>query len=348
MITGYFNARQAADADKQQIFAGVKGETSEDIIENLPDFLKAAGRDYGVLKVPALTNDPFGGVDDNGNVVPAIRQVENQFHLQRTSDGCVVSPHTVTKQYAPLTLLDIATEVKPWLDAGWVSPDAVYGGKNESLELLCLRMDGAGELREAFQHYIIFHNPHGAGGKAKGRILTFNTTCANAYASIGRGFEFEVTHRISAKLTVEEQAEEMLKRTRNAAAAWERAQEYIKQLSSKIEMWEDSALSLSAARGLTLKLLKITDLSKAKTRSVNRYNDIMSAFNMPQFGTNGQTAFDWYNAITFVNSSQNADSVQNSTVSSVDRMIRNTDANGSGFKLECSAEDMLNRLIEGN
>ena len=122
VINGYFNARSEGDTRPKGMFSGIDGDTAEEIIPNIQDFLKAAGRNYGILRVPAFVNDPFGGLDDDGNVVPALREVENQFHLARTSDGHVVSPKTVTAQYAPMTLMDVALEVQPWCDAGWSLP----------------------------------------------------------------------------------------------------------------------------------------------------------------------------------------------------------------------------------
>ena len=347
-IKAYFNAREATDEGRGHVFAGIEGETSPDVIKDLPAFLKAAGRDYGILKKAALVRDAFGGVDDNGNVCETVREVENQFHLVRTHDGCVVSPSTVTGQYAPLTLLDIAAEIQPWLNAGWVTPDAVYSGKNESLELLCLRMDAQGDLDEPFEHYIIFHNPHATGGKCKGRIMSFRRQCSNSFTSIGRGYEFTVGHRISATLTPEEQQLEMLKRAKESAQAWQTAQNYLTDLNAKIQGWQDYVLGEGVANDLTRSLLGITDMEKASKRALKRYDAIISAFNMPQFGTYGLTAYDWYNAVTFVNSSPNSETVQNSKVSPVARMIRNTDPNGSGYKLELKAENILNRYMANN
>jgi len=126
-ISGYFNPRHEGDNYKGLgINFGIEGAVADRVIEGLPEFLAAAGRNYDIKKVPAGVFDPMGGMDDDGNMVPAWREVENQYHLARSSDGSVVSPHTVTDQYAPLSLMDIAEEIQPWFDSGFVLPDGVY------------------------------------------------------------------------------------------------------------------------------------------------------------------------------------------------------------------------------
>lgn len=355
-IQGFFNARQENDSHGKSFFADIKGDTAEAIIPDLPTFLAAAGRDYGILRTPAYVNDPFGGLDENGNVCEAIREVENQFHLSRTSDGRVVSPGTVTGQYAPLTLLDIAAEIQPWCDAGWVTPDAVYSGKNESLELLCLRMDASGTLPngEEWEHYIIFRNPHGKGGKAKGNIVSFRVQCSNTFGAVGRGIEFVIGHRISAAMSDEQRQEAMAKRVAQAKAAWRTADKYIETLATKINSWAGSNISYGQAEMLTDALLGIpkgadlTDSKQVSRQKAKTREAILEAFSMPKFGTNGATVFDWINGVTFVQSSPNSQAVQRSKVNAIDRMIRNVLPTESGYKLEEKAERLIERFLSGD
>jgi hypothetical protein len=330
-IQAFFNARQDNDTNATSIFLGIKGDTASEIIPDVPSFLKEAGRDYGILRTPALVRDPYGGLNEAGEVSEAVREVEGQFHLMRASDGRVVSPHTVTGQYAPLTLLDIAEEVQPWCDAGWVTPDAVYSGKNESLELLCLRMDASGLLPngEAWEHYIIFRNPHGSGGKARGSIISYRAMCANTFGAVGRGIEFVVGHRISAKMTADERQAEMAGRAKRAIDAWKTAQKYVEDLSKRINNWSSANLSYAQAEKLTDQLLGIVNLDGASARKKNMRTAILDGFSMPQYGTNGTSVYDWLNGVTFVNSSPNSATVKKSNVSSVDRMIRNVHPSGS-------------------
>jgi hypothetical protein len=349
-ITGFFNARTDTDQAAKSIFLGVEGETSDRIISDLPTFLETAGRDYGILRKPALVRDPFGGVDAQGNVCEAIREVDNQYHLSRTSDGRVVSPHTVTKQYAPLTLMDVATEIKPWLDAGWVTPDAVFSGKNESLELLCLRMDANGMLPngEQWQHYIILRLPHAAGGKCKGQVVNFRPQCSNVYAAIGRGNEFTISHRISSKMDDAERQAAMLARVKMAKNAWKTAQDHIEVLARKVNAWSGKALTVTQAVNLTNTLLGIKSLDDASGVAKNKQEAILNGFDLPEFGTHGATLYDWVNAVTFYTSSPNSPVVAKSTVNPIDRMIRNVDPQGTGFKMEDAAQKLAARFLGGD
>jgi len=349
-ITGFFNARTDTDKAAKSIFSGVTGETSDSIIKDLPTFLERAGRDYGILRTPALVTDPFGGVDAQGAICPVVREVENQFHLSRTSDGRVVSPHTVTKQYAPLTLMDVAAEIKPWLDAGWVTPDAVFSGKNESLELLCLRMDADGMLPngEQWQHYIILRLPHAAGGKCKGQVVDFRERCSNVYAAIGRGNEFTISHRISSKMTEAERQAAMGERVKLAKNAWKTAQDHVKALAGKVNAWNGRTVTNAQAVRLTNALLGIKSIDDASGNAKNKQEAILNGFDMPQFGTNGATLYDWVNAVTFYTSSPNSAVVAASKVNPTDRMIRNVDPQGTGFKMEDAAQKLAARFVAGD
>lgn len=339
-IKGFFNHVKEGDT-----FTGLNGSidgtVANRVIHDLPTFLKEAGRDYYIRKEPVYQKFP----GQNG---PEFAEVANQFHLTRSSDDRVVSPHTVSEQYAPLSLMDIAEELEPWCQAGWCSPDGVYSARNESLEVVSLRLDAGGqELPEGenFLHYIVFQNAHATGGTAKGKIISWRIVCANTFAAaVSATADFAITHRC-AKGDPAEQQKIMADRTRDAVKAWEHAREHIRKLSDRINTLAGIPLAYSDAEELTNRLLGITDVEKASTRSVNRRDAILAGFSMPKFGTNGRTAWDWINGVTFVNSSPFADVNKKSKVTGLDRTVRNVDANGSGFKFEQSAEKVLASFI---
>lgn len=322
---------------------GWEGDCADAIIMDLQKFLATAGRDYYIKKVPAGVFDPNGAVDAQGNMAPGWIEVENQYHLVRSVDHRVVSPHTVTDQYAPLSLMDVAEEIAPWVQAGWATPDAVFEARDGALEVLVLRLDAQGEISDGdfYVHYIVIQNPHGSGGKAKGKIISFRIVCCNTFAAaVSAASDFTITHRV-ARGSVEEQQAIMAKRTQEAIAAWEKVQEHIAELARRVNVWNSAPLQFADAEHLTDQLLGITTLDKASTRKKNTREAILRAFSMPQFGTFGRTAYDWINGVTFVNSSPNADNVKASKVTAIDRAVRNIDPNGTGFKLEQDAERVL-------
>lgn len=337
-IKGYFNPRTEGDTFTGLGLAfGMDGSIGDSIERDLQKFLVAAGRDYFIKKVPAFQF--LGELDGEAQYA----QCENQFHLVRSSDQRIVSPHTVTDQYAPLSLMDVAIEVAPWVEAGWATPDAVFSARNGSLEVLVLRLDAGGEIADGdfYVHYIVIQNPHGSGGTAKGKIISFRIVCANTFAcAVSMKSDFTISHRV-AKGNSEMQAAIMQQRAADAVAAWETVQEHIVELSKRVNVWDTSPLTLADAGHLTDQLLTIPKVGNVTGNKKNKRDSIMEAFNMPQFGTNGATAYDWINAVTFVNSSPNAENNKKSKVSAIDRAVRNMDANASGVKFEQKAENIL-------
>lgn len=318
-----------------------KGECADAIIRDLGKFLETANRNYYIKKVPAY--QAIGDLDG----VPQFAEAENQFHLVRSVDNRIVSPHTVTEQYAPLSLMDVAEEIAPWVQAGWATPDAVFEARNGSLEVLVLRLDAGGEITDGdfYVHYIVIQNPHGSGGKAKGKIISFRIVCCNTFAAaVSAASDFTISHRV-ARGSVEEQTAIMAERTQDAIAAWDKVQSHIADLAARVNVWNAAPLTFADAEHLTDSLLGITKLEDASTRKKNTRDAILAAFSMPQFGTFGRTGYDWINGVTFINSSPNADSVKASKVSTIDRAVRNMDPNGTGFKLEQKAEKVLTAFI---
>ena len=318
-----------------------KGDCADAIIRDLGQFLETANRNYYIKKVPAFQS--IGDLDGT----PQFAEVENQFHLVRSVDNRIVSPHTVTEQYAPLSLMDVAEEIAPWVQAGWATPDAVFEARNGSLEVLVLRLDAGGEITDGdfYVHYIVIQNPHGSGGKAKGKIISFRIVCCNTFAAaVSAASDFTISHRV-ARGSVEEQTAIMAERTQDAIAAWDKVQSHIADLAARVNVWNAAPLTFADAEHLTDQLLGVTKLEDASTRKKNTRDAILAAFSMPQFGTYGRTGYDWINGVTFINSSPNADSVKASKVSTIDRAVRNMDPNGTGFKLEQKAEKVLSAFL---
>lgn len=337
-IKGFFNPRHAGDTFKG-LNGSIDGMVADRIIGNLQDFLKAAGRDYYIRKDPVYQR--FG---------TEFAEVENQFHLVRSSDSRVVSPHTVTESYAPLSLMDMAEELQPWCDQGWVTPDGVYSAKEESMELLTLRLD-AGNIvlpdGENFLHYIVFENAHATGGKAKGKIISWRVVCANTFASaVSAVSDFTISHRV-ARGSDEKQQEIMALRAKDAVSAWEQAKEHIRKLSDRITVMQAAKITAADAKNLTDRILGVDGMTEEtiSTRSKNKRAAILSAFNMPAMGTFGQSAYDLLNAVTFINSSPMAEFNRKSKVDALDRLVRNVSVNGTGFKEERKAEEVLAEVI---
>lgn len=344
-IKGFFNPRFDGDTNTGLgIGMGLDGDIADDIIQDVPGFLRAAGRDYYIRKVPAGVLDPNGAMDEGGNMVPAWIETENQYHLVRSNDHRVVSPHTVTDQYAPLSLMDMADELQPWCDQGWATPDGVYEAKGGAIEVLSLRLDAGGDIGgDKFLHYAIFENPHGAGGKAKGKIISWRIVCANTFAAaVSATADFAIPHRTAAA-EQEIQQGVMAERVKGAIDAWAQIRQHIDKLAERVNRWQSSPITKADARELANRLTGVVQEDKASTRTKNRRDAIVAAFDSPTYGTNGQNAWDWLNAVTFFASSPYADA--NRKVDPTARVLRATGENGTAVKLERKAESLIESFL---
>lgn len=342
-IKGFFNPRKEGDT-----FSGlnstIEGSIADRVIRNLPEFLKAAGRDYYIRKAPAIVRDEMGGMDDAGNMVPAFREVEGQFHLVRSSDGKVVSPHTVTGQYAPISLMDVIDDLCPWVDAGWATPDGVYDSREGSLEILSLRLDaGEDPTGDEFLHYAILQNAHATGGTVKGKIISWRIVCANTFAAaVSARSDFAITHR-TANGSSDEQTAIMRDRAKLAIQAWQALRDHVSKLAERVNVWKGSPISLSDAGMLADRLLGIEGKKEEEisSQAQNRKDAILAGFNQPKFGTFGVNAWDFLNSVTFDTSSPFSPRNAKSKVGGLERIVRNVSETGSGFAFEVRAEKVL-------
>ena len=335
-INAFFNPRTEGD-QFNGLNGSVRGDHADRVITNTHDFLRAAGRDYFVKRLPAphplalqrLAADPATPEKD--------LFLKDRYWLARSSDDVVVSPKTVTDQYAILSLMDVADEIRGFTDAGWATPDGVYD-RNDSLEVLSLRLDAQGQIEgNDFRHYIVIVNPHGGGG-AQGKIISWRIVCENTFAAaVSAGYDFCLTHR---KGRADEDSV-MKERFAFAVEQWENVQQHIATLSERINVWSNISLATEDAESLTHKLFAVSDPKKMATRTANRVDRVLAAFNDPKNGTFGKSGWDWLNAVTFTTSHGET----KSKVDPMDRLVRNITPNGSGFKLEQRAEKLLASLV---
>lgn len=333
MLDVYFN-RQPNGKEFRGLFGladmGGNVQCSERCIGNLPEFLREAGRDYYVKKVPAFQANPDG----------TFSEVSEQFHLARSSDNVVVSPTTVKAQYGVLSLMDIAEEVKPMVDAGWAQPESVWSARKGALDVLSLRLDeglGSDDMPngERFRHYMVMTNPYGDGGKAQLKFISFRMVCCNTFAAgVAAAADGKITHRV-AKGDAEKQAEIMAARAKVAVATWDAAQKHVRRLAERIDVFSGIAVSETQAEQLTRDLLSVsgTDRDKWSGQARTQFDATMAAFDDPKNGTDGNDAWDFLNAVTYGNSN----AAKGSKVSAIARVMRNIEPNGTGVAKEAKA-----------
>lgn len=331
----FFNAQNDAATG---IRMSVKGTLSDKLYHSLPEFLAAGKRDYGIRRVQAIHPETQA-------------PITNQFVLLRSDDRRIVGPKNVSKSYAPMSLMDIAAEVQPFCDAGWATPDSVFGGGflpdgGESVEILCVRLDAGGiEMPEGEKliHYMILINPHN-GRKAQGKFISYRPWCKNMFSALLSGaYDFAIPHRVARE---EDHAAIMQERIKTAIETWDNFKKKIRRLADRIGVWNGLPLAANDVRNLTDRLLEIEGEPEAAIsgRSKNKRDTILAAFHRPDIGTHGRSAYDWLNAVTFAVSSPDCGLNSESKTPAGDRIIRAVDPLGSGFEMERAARILVDSL----
>ena len=331
----FFNAQHDAATG---IRMSVKGTLSEKLYHSLPEFLTAAKRDYGIRRVQSIHPETHA-------------PIKNQFLLLRSDDRRIVGPKNVSDSYAPMSLMDIAAEVQPFCDQGWATPDSVFGGGflpdgGESVEILCVRLDAGGvemPAGEKLVHYMVLINPHN-GRKAQGKFISYRPWCKNMFSALlSGGYDFAIPHRIAKS---EDPATIMQERIKTAIETWDNFKKKLRRLADHINIWNGMPIQLPDARELTDRLLEIQGIPEGAIsgRSKNKRDAILAAFNRPDIGTHGRSAYDWLNAVTFTVSSPDSSTNRESKTPAGDRIIRSVDPLGSGFEIERGARILVDSL----
>lgn len=333
MIQAFFNPQHPGDTFRG-LNGTIQGRTADRLIQGLPEFLQAAERDYWIRKAPA------GVLLSDGTYGPA----DGQYHLVRaregSPDGLIVSPMTVREQYAPLSLLDVAEELRPWTEQGWATPDGVYD-RNLSTEILSLRLDG-GDM-DAFKgpdrmlHYAIVILRHGQG-RAEGKIISWRMVCQNTIAAAcSAAADFKIGHRTASDA---DKAETMRERTALAVNGWEALRTHVRSLAERMDAFKAVDLTPSKAERIVERILGIK-AGRASRQAENRKAEILDAFNDPRYGTEGRTLWDLYNGVTFTLSSPYARLARGKS-DPLDRMVRSIDfRQGVNFRAESRAVEIL-------
>jgi hypothetical protein len=224
----------------------------------------------------------------------------NQFHICRGNDGPVISTSTVSSSYDPLSPSNMAEQLQPFVEQGWAVPDYAFTRKNGSVEVVALKLDEAGfdsdledKTGDSFKWWLVAQNHH-SNGAAFASVYGERLICKNGMVSIANQTKFSIHHRGNAQARLEQ-----------GFRQWEGLKAVIRKMAIRMGMYIDYPMDVVAAKALTNIILDIEsgipeEEISARTRKVR--DRILDAFYMPSFGTNGSTAYDYFNAITYVNS----------------------------------------------
>lgn len=256
-----------------------KGIVLEKPENDLAKFLCHAAMDYSVEKMPAT-------FVWNGENLTA----DNQFHLVRSTDGKVLSPATVTRQYGVIRPLDLVPDLQPFMDEGFATPDAAFTLYNGQSEVISLRLDFQDENSwenhdgSKWVHYLVVQNFHGRGS-VRGKVVSIRVVCHNTVtAAFGRQADFAIKHSGTVK-----------DRVSNAIRTMESLRKYLKETGEKLGKLATMPVDIMSTVN---NILEIDPAETIPTRTQNRRDAIVSAAHMSP-GVSGRTALDVLNGITW-------------------------------------------------
>ncbi len=270
------------------------GDGNPEGINDLEKFIAEKGMDYALSKVPTFVPAPDGAE----GVVP----VPNDFHIRRLSDGRIVSPASVTKQFGVMSPSDMLPDLIPFVDEGWATPDSAFTLAGGRIEVIALRLnpegfeqtDGNQPLRvgEDFRWYLVAKNFHG-GGSASASVFGERLICTNGMTALAGLSSCQIPRR-----------GDTVKSFRKAFGRWEGIREVINGMAKRMGLFMDTPCNVTQATEIFAELLGITgtpdeDISTQKT---TLRTALMDASNMPRYGTEGVHAADVSNAVTWVGS----------------------------------------------
>jgi hypothetical protein len=245
-----FNSRK-----KDEKFGGYfsEGTSTKTRHTSLDTFSQEAfdGDPYDVVPVQSYNRkfDKDGLIDP-----PEFEKSGNQFNLQRTSDGKVVSANTVSKSYEPLGPKELLEALKPWVDQGWASPDSIIIPDNGQTEIFVLRLDGqqlvdGGMIMgEEWDHYAFIKNIQ-CKGAAFGSLLSRRFDCMNMSQYAAGRASFRITHHTGAK-----------NHFKNAVQNWTKLREQIPVLAKNMGLYLDVPMSDDQQNETVNKVLGLTQL----------------------------------------------------------------------------------------
>jgi hypothetical protein len=315
---------QTTDAKIPTTFMGYKANADDGI--SLRDLVAQQDMAYGITKIQAQ-------YQFDGNT----RDAENQFNLCRDDNGDCLSGATVTKTYKALTPNDIADDFQWFVDGGYARPFSAFT-TSTGIETIALVLNP--DLFQGINGYtgfILGQNKQGNVG-AKGSLFVYRQVCSNGMMGWAKDGSFSIAHRGNVKQKFTDHTRE-----------WARIQQTFQDMDRRMTelsgvpmTFEDFTAATDALHGTRVEGDVVFDAKTgeaASTRKRNIREEILAATNMPNMGTYGSTAADFYNAVTY-RLSHLRDGSTRSQTAQTDSLLA-----GSGRAEELRSMAILDRFI---
>lgn len=316
-----------------------RGYNTEEITD-LTEFLAARGMDYEVYKqqVSVPVFDPDETADLQEGEVPEFVTVENQYVVRRKTDGVVVSPMTVSRQYGEIAPLDMAADLIPFVEQGNAVPDSAFKirqGCVENVEAIALRLNLTDadpfqdRLGEVYRAYLVARNYHGRGS-ASASLFLERQVSASLLTAVANVSGFKIVHRGDVR-----------DKYKLAMKRWAELRRLMQETANRLGTLGDVPMSFREAEAFVDSLLGIKPGEELKAQKKNLRAAYLDAFSMSRYGTFGKTAADMYHGCTWVGSHYTAAS---SKLTEDDIMVGLLE--GTRGNRERKALTLLDRFVE--
>jgi hypothetical protein len=202
----------------------------------------------------------------------------------------------------------MAEELIPFIDQGFAKPAAAFQLKGGYIEVISLLLD-PGQLPkeiaedENIRWFLMAKNYHGRSS-AECAIFGERQICTNGMTALSKQHNFKISHRGNAA-----------DRYKRAVREFEGIKKVIGEMTERMGLYMDVPLSHIQAEMLADTVVGFNDSrdSDFKPSKIDRTKDgdmsgqqrslhaaLMDAFSMPKMGTEGKTALDFYNGVTWV------------------------------------------------
>jgi hypothetical protein len=302
-------------------FMGYKANADASLTQ-ISELLEQQNMAYGVTKVPATYS--WDG---------AVRSADNEFHLCNADNGDCLSGQTVTKTYKVLTPSDIAADFQWFVDQGYARPFSAFT-TSTGIETVALVLNP--DLFSGVNGYtgfILGQNKQGQKG-ATGSLFVYRQVCSNGMMGWAKDASFSIAHRGNVKQKFTDRTREWA-RIQKTFQDMDRRMTELSGVPMTFEQFTKAADALHGTRVEGDVIIDVKTLQPASTRKRNIREEILAATNMPSMGTNGASAADFYNAVTY-RLSHLRDGSSRSQTAQTDSLLA-----GSGRREELRAMEIL-------
>lgn len=255
---------------------------NENGTSDLREFMEEKGMLYGVDKLQACHH-----WQDN------LCNTPNQFQLAHADTGKILTRSTVTKKYKVFSGEDVFQHLNFFVAEGFAKPHAAYHCSDGATACIALKLDLDFEIPQKpgdeTDWLLKAFLRHGKGAIDFG-LWGERLVCKNGMTAFVKTSGFRESHRGNISNRVAQSMKE-----------WKKLQKQLTAIALRLGGLCEIDLSYSEAEQILDKVYKIDPSDKVSTQKDNQKIATMFQFNNASAGTFGNSGYDLYNAVTWMN-----------------------------------------------